>query len=138
MVLLCIEVKRLEESMFPARGYCNRWLQCYRSKQFSGAEVGSENCKFGIYTSLVSKRKLQVWNVYLCTVMRIASLRPVTILLQICTVWCTKLRKEFTAILEEVFYRFTIAIGFPGDTSDYNEGKRSAVAARMQNKVVVE
>jgi len=26
----------------------------------------------------------------------------------------------------------------PGDASDYNEDKRSAVAARMQNKVVVE
>jgi len=26
----------------------------------------------------------------------------------------------------------------PGDASDYNEDKRSSVAARMQNKVVVE
>jgi len=33
---------------------------------------------------------------------------------------------------------FHIAIGLPGDASDDNEGKRSAVAARMQNKVVVE
>jgi len=38
----------------------------------------------------------------------------------------------------EVFYCFTISIGLPGDASDYNEDKRSAVAARMQNKVVVE
>jgi len=38
----------------------------------------------------------------------------------------------------EVFYCETVAIGLPGDASDYNEDKRSAVAARMQNKVVVE
>ena len=35
-------------------------------------------------------------------------------------------------------YCFTVAIGLPGDASDYNEDKRSSVAARMQNKVVVE
>jgi len=68
--------------------------------------------------------------------MRTTSLRPVTIPLEICTVWCTKLRKHFNAIMEEVFYCFITAIGLPGDTSDYNEEKRSA--ARMQNKVVVE
>ena len=28
--------------------FCNRRLQCCRSTKFSGAEVGSENCKFGI------------------------------------------------------------------------------------------
>jgi len=38
----------------------------------------------------------------------------------------------------KVFYCFTVAIGLPGDASDYNEDKRWAVAARMQNKVVVE
>jgi len=38
----------------------------------------------------------------------------------------------------EVFYCFNVAIGLPGDASDYNEDKRSAVAACMQNKVVVE
>ena len=38
----------------------------------------------------------------------------------------------------ELLYCFTVAIGLPGDASDYNEDKRSAVAARMQNKVVVE
>jgi len=32
----------------------------------------------------------------------------------------------------EVFYCFTVAIGLLGDASDYNEDKRSAVAARMQ------
>ena len=40
--------------------------------------------------------------------------------------------------MEEVFYCFIIAIGLPGDASDYNKEKRSVVAARMQNKVVVE
>jgi len=49
----------------------------------------------------------------------------------------TKLRKHFNAIME-VFYCFTVAIGLPGDASDYNEDKRSAVSARMQNKVFVE
>jgi len=38
----------------------------------------------------------------------------------------------------EVFYCFTVAIGLPGDGSDYSEDVMSAVAARMQNKVVVE
>jgi len=69
--------------------------------------------------------------------MRSASLRPLTILPQICTVWCTKLRKHFNAI-REVFYCVTVAIGLPGDASDYSEDKRSVVAARMQNKMIVE
>jgi len=34
MVLPCIEVKRFDESMFCARGYCNRRLQCYRPTMF--------------------------------------------------------------------------------------------------------
>jgi len=38
----------------------------------------------------------------------------------------------------EVLYCFSVAIGLPGDASDYNEDKRLAVAARMQNKFVVE
>jgi len=70
-----------------------------------------------------------------------ASLRPVTILPQICTVRCTKLRKHFaknnTATVE-VFYCFAVAIGFPGDASNYKKDKRSAVATRIQSKVVVE
>jgi len=37
----------------------------------------------------------------------------------------------------KVFYCFTVAIGLPGDASDNNEEKISAVAVRMQNKVVV-
>ena len=39
-----------------------------------------------------------------------------------------------------MFYCFAVAIGRPGDASDYNEDKRSVVAvgARMQNKMVVE
>ena len=48
MGLPCIEVKRFDERMFPERGHCNRRLQCYRPTQFSGAEIGSENCKDGI------------------------------------------------------------------------------------------
>jgi len=38
----------------------------------------------------------------------------------------------------EVCYCFTVAIGLPDDASDYNEGKRSAFAEQMHNKVVVE
>jgi len=38
----------------------------------------------------------------------------------------------------EVFYCFTVAIGLPGDASNYNKDERSAVATRIQNKVVVE
>jgi len=69
--------------------------------------------------------------------MRTASFWPVTMLLQICAVWCTKLRNHFHAIME-VFYCFTVTIGLPDDALDYNEDKRSAFAARMPNKVVVE
>jgi len=65
--------------------------------------------------------------------MRTASPRPVTALPQVCTVWCTKLRKHLNAIME-VFHCFTVAIGFPGDASNYNKDKRLAVAARMQNR----
>jgi len=57
-----------------------------------------------------------------------------TVLPQICTVCCTKLQKHFIAIVE-VFCCFTIAIGLAMyHVSDYNEDKRSVVAARMQNK----
>jgi len=38
----------------------------------------------------------------------------------------------------EVLYCFTVAMVLPGDASDYNEDERSAVAACMQSKVVVE
>ena len=55
--------------------------------------------------------------------MRATSLRPITFLPQI----CTKLRKHFNAIME-VLYSFTVAIGLPGDATDYNEDKRPAVA----------
>jgi len=47
-----------------------------------------------------------------------------------------KLRKHFNATMK-AFYCFTVAIDLPGAASDYNEDKRSVVAARMQNKVVV-
>jgi len=46
MVLPCIEVKRVEISMFSCP--CNRRLQCCRPTQFSVAEVRSETCTFGI------------------------------------------------------------------------------------------
>jgi len=36
--------------------------------------------------------------------MRTASLRSVTVLSQICTVWRTKLRKHVNAVMEKVFY----------------------------------
>ena len=104
---------------FSAPPAANSWRRAW-GQQFSGAELGNENCKHG----------------YLYSVMRTASLRPLTILPQICTVWCTKLRKHLNAIAK-VFYCFTVVIGLPGDVSDYNDDKRSAVAARMQNKVVV-
>jgi len=48
-----------------------------------------------------------------------------------------ELRQHFKAIME-VLYCFAAAIGLPSDVSDCNEDKRSAVAVRMQNKVVVE
>jgi len=64
-------------------------------------------------------------------------LRTTVIGRQICTVWCKKLQNHFNAIME-LLYCFTVAIGLLGDASDYNEDKRSAVAVRMQNKVVVE
>ena len=48
-----------------------------------------------------------------------------------------ELRQHFKAIME-VLYCFAAAIGLPSDASDCNEDKRSAVAVRMQNKVVVE
>jgi len=38
----------------------------------------------------------------------------------------------------KVFYCFTVPIGLPSDASDCNEDKSSAVAERMQTKVVVE
>jgi len=50
--------------------------------------------------------------------MSTASLWPVTFLPQICTVWCTKLRKHFDAIME-VLYCFTVAVGLLGDASDH-------------------
>jgi len=90
-----------------------------RPTQFSVAEVESENCKFGT----VSVH---------CHAHRFASAASYRLLPQICTVRRTK------NVIMKVFYCFTVAIGLPGNASDYNEDKRSAVAARMQNKVVVE
>ena len=72
-----------------------------------------------------------------CHAHRLASASYCTAAVQVCTVWCTKLRKHIHAITE-VLYCFTVAISLPGYASDNNEDKRSAVAAHMQNKVVVE
>jgi len=46
-----------------------------------------------------------------------------------------ELQKYFNAIMEVCF---DVAIGWPGDASNYNEDKRLAVAVRVQNMVVVE
>ena len=72
-----------------------------------------------------------------CNVMRTASLRPISILPHICTVCCTKLQKHSNTVME-VLCCFTVSIGLLGDALHYHEDKRSAVAARMQNMVVVE
>jgi len=37
-----------------------------------------------------------------------------------------------------MFYCFTVAIGLSDDASNYNKDKTSAIATRIQNKVVVE
>jgi len=50
---------------------------------------------------------------------------------------CENASQKNTAITE-VFYCFTVAIGLPGDASNYHKDKWSAVAMRIQNKVVVE
>jgi len=94
-------------------------------------------CYIDRHNFLAQKVEAKIVSLVTVHVIRTASLRPLTILQQIFTVWCTKLRKHFNAIVE-VFYCFIIAIGLPGDASDGNEEKRSAVAARMRNKVVVE
>jgi len=52
--------------------------------------------------------------------MRTASLRPVTVLPQGFTVWCTNLQKQCNPIIK-VLYCFTVASGLPGYASDYNE-----------------
>jgi len=51
--------------------------------------------------------------------------------------WENILQKKNTAMMK-VFYCFIVAIGLPSNVSDYNKDKRSAVAMRIQNKVVVE
>ena len=50
MLLPFIEVKKfLRKACFPARGCCNRRLQCCRLTHFSGAEGGSETCQLGVF-----------------------------------------------------------------------------------------
>ena len=72
---------------------------------------------------------------YVCTFMRTASPRPVTALPQVCTVWCMKLRKHLNAIME-MLYCFTVAIGLPGDASDYNEDKTNFIQALLALKTL--
>ena len=102
--------------------------------------IATDGCNV-IGRHIFLKQKLEAKIVSLvsvhCHTMRTASLRPLTILPQICTVWCTKLRQHFNAVME-VFYCFTDAIGLPGDASNYNEDRKSVVAARMQNKMFVD
>ena len=62
--------------------------------------------------------------------LRTPLLQPVTILPQICAACCTKLM--------ELFYCYTVAIGLPGNASDYSEDKNRQLQHGMQNKVVVE
>ena len=111
MILPRHEVKRFEENMFS----CNWLLQ--------------QTATMSLADNIFWRRyQLLVW--YLCNVICTSSLRPVTFLLQICTVWCTKLRNHCNAI-KKVFYCFTVAIGSPGGASDFNEDKKPEVTACM-------
>jgi len=89
-----------------------------RPTQFTGAKVESGDWKHGICPLP-------------CVPSRFGLLRHCRRF-----VCCVKMRKHFTAIME-VFCCFNVAIGMPGDASDWNEDKRSAIAARMQNRGVV-
>ena len=121
MPLSCIQVKRFEIACFPARGHCNRRLQCYRPTQFSGAEAGSENCKYGIcalagaplrFGLLLYCRRFVQYGVRNCE----------SALMQL---WkCFTVSPMRSACLE--MHQTT------------TKKKTSAVAASMQNKVVVE
>jgi len=51
----------------------------------------------GRHNFLVQKLEMKIVSM-VCIIMRTASLRPVTILPQICTVWSTKLQKHFNNI----------------------------------------
>jgi len=109
---------------------------------FLHVAIATDNCNITGRHNFLSQNleaKLQVW--YLCIIMRTASSRPTIFLLQICTVWCTKLRNHFNAIME-VFYCFTVAISFPGDASDYNEDigwqlQRKCKARRLSSEATV-
>jgi len=48
-----------------------------------------------------------------------------------------KTLQKSTAVMH-MFYCFTVAIGLSDDASNYNKDKTSAIATRIQNKVVVE
>ena len=115
MVLLCIEVKRFEE----------------RKHVFLHVAIATDGCNVvGRHNFLTQKLEAKI----------VGMVSPrfslLTIQPQICTAWCTKLQKHFDAVMK-VFCCFTSEIVLPGDASDYNEDKKSVVAARMQNKVIV-
>jgi len=93
-------------------------MQCHGPVQFSGTEIGSESCKFGI-----------------CA---LSCAPPLFGHLLYCRRFVQYCVRNCESTLMQLWKCFTVAFGLPGDTSDYNEDKRSAVAARMQNNVVVE
>jgi len=76
--------------------------------------IAAGGCKImGWHNFLVQKLEAKIVSL-VCNVMRTASLRPITILPHICTVWCTKLQKHSNTVME-VLYCFTVSIGLPGD-----------------------
>jgi len=97
--------------------------------------IATWDAMIGRHNSLAQKLEAEIIRILSahCHVHRLAS------------AWCYvsadlySVRKcENTLIKLLVFYCFTVAIGLTGEASDSNEDKRLAVAARMQNKVVVE
>ena len=115
-ILPCIEVKRFEINMFSCT-----WRLQQTAGMLQTAEVGSGNCKFGICALS-------------CAPLRFGLLLYCRRFVQYGVRSC---KSTLNAIIE-VLYCFTVGIGLPGDASDYNEDKRLAVVARMQNKMVVE
>jgi len=92
--------------------------------------IVTDDCKMiGRHNFLVQKLEAKIVSM-VCIVMCTASLRPVTILPQIFTVWCTKLPKHFNAIIK-VLYCFTVAIALLGDASDYHKDKSCSAHAKQ-------
>jgi len=121
----------------PRYGFALYWSKMIWGKHvFLNVTIATDGCNVVGRQFLAQKLEGTIYKFGICS-LSCAPLQPLTILPQICTVWGTKLQKHFNAIVE-VFYCFTVSIRLPGDESDCNEDKRSAVAGRMQNKVVVE